>query len=147
MIETETKKRTGTSCWYESSATKDLYFNRKSAIDKQTVYLVTHGTPSRVIAQDTDKHVFGRLAEKWKDETQGVSSITAKSVHPAYQAIIAMGPIVIPYIFEELERKTDHWFWALKYLCKANPVRPEDAGNVPRMREAWLNWGIENGYL
>jgi hypothetical protein len=41
---------------------------------------------------------FRALADKWKAETAFLSSTSALVAHPAYQAIIAMGPRVIPFI-------------------------------------------------
>jgi hypothetical protein len=68
--------------------------------------------------------------------------------HQAMQQILALGAPVIPLIFEELRRKLDHWFLALYSLIGDGPVIPvEDRGRVQKMREHWLAWGQERGYL
>ncbi len=90
---------------------------------------------------------FYRLANEWREDTLNVSSITELAMHPKYQSIIGMGPAVLPIIFRELQRRPDHWFWALTAITEANPVKQEDAGNLRKMTEAWLNWARGNSYL
>lgn len=90
---------------------------------------------------------FQRLADWWHTETSGLSSITMKSIHPAYQQIIDLGPEVIPIILRDLQKRPDHWFWALRQLTGENPVRQEDAGRLKLMAEAWLAWGKDHGYI
>jgi hypothetical protein len=68
-------------------------------------------------------------------------------IHPSYQRIIGLGPDVIPYILKELEQNGGHWFWALQALTGENPVADEDAGRIRKMKEVWLNWGREKGYI
>ena len=67
---------------------------------------------------------------------------------PAYQKILAMGQPAVKLIFKQLENEgddPDHWFWALEYLTGENPVRPENKGDMKRMRGDWLRWGLANG--
>jgi len=90
---------------------------------------------------------FRSLADCWRRETAVLSSITAKAMHPAYQQIIGMGPSAVPLILRELRRRLDHWFWALKAITGEEPVPPEDAGDMERMREAWLRFGEQRRYL
>jgi hypothetical protein len=68
-------------------------------------------------------------------------------MHPKYQSIIGMGPDVLPIIFRELQEKPGHWFWALQAITEEDPTRPEDAGDLQKMRAAWLGWAKERGYL
>lgn len=88
---------------------------------------------------------FYSLAEAWRQEVRLTSSLTEMILHPAYQRIIGMGVAAVPFLLRELERKPDHWFWALTAITGADPVRPEDRGNVRKMAEAWLRWGKEQG--
>lgn len=90
---------------------------------------------------------FKKLAQKWKRETVNISSIQQMVLHPAYQEIIAMGSKVIPMILNELKRKPDFWFWALRSLTRTNPVTKEMRGDLMAMREAWLDWESKNAYL
>ncbi len=91
--------------------------------------------------QESVEHRFRRLAETWRRSTQATSSLSKIYFHPAYQQIIGLGSAALPYIFEELRREPDWWFWALSAITGADPV-PEDAsGDLERMTHAWLEWG------
>jgi hypothetical protein len=89
---------------------------------------------------------FRALAQQWKEATRLLSSITDMATHPAYQQIIGMGRTALPWIFEELRRDPDQWFWALKSITGEDPVAVEDRGNLPRMAQAWLRWAKNCGY-
>jgi hypothetical protein len=95
----------------------------------------------------TVKQEFDRLAKKWKRETINLSSIQEIVLHSAYQRIIGMGTIVIPFVLHQLERCPGFWFWALRSLTGENPITKDTRGDVAAMTKAWLNWGRENGYL
>jgi hypothetical protein len=66
--------------------------------------------------------------------------------HPAYQAVVDLGPDVLPLLLQELERESDHWFRALHALTGANPVPKESRGRVRDMASSWRHWGREHGY-
>lgn len=91
--------------------------------------------------------LFATLAAEWKQETRFLSSTTAIATHPAYQRIIGLGPQVIPLILAELKREPGQWFWALSALTGENPVPAAEQGRVGAMTAAWLQWGIDNGWL
>ena len=65
-------------------------------------------------------------------------------LHPAYQRIMAMGPVALPWVLEELRDRPDHWFWALTFMAG------EDAASgttkVSDAVASWLHWGKERGY-
>jgi hypothetical protein len=91
------------------------------------------------------EHRFRDLVAAWKTGS-GPSSFTADLVrHPAYQAIIALGPPAVPFLLRELEREPDHWFAALRTITGANPVPAENQGRLSEMAAAWLAWGRERG--
>lgn len=92
-----------------------------------------------------DAEQFQALAEAWRRDVQFVSSVTDMVLHPAYQRIIGMGLAIVPHLLRELERKPDHWFWALTAITGADPVQPDDRGKLRNMAEAWLRWGKEQG--
>jgi len=98
------------------------------------------------ITRETPAQKFRALATTWRNETQALSSVTQMAMHPAYQQIIKMGPIVIPLIFRELRDKPDHWFWALKAITGVDPVKSSERGRVKQMATAWLRWAKEQGY-
>ena len=61
-------------------------------------------------------------------------------MHPAYQHVIGMGSLALPFILAELEREPDHWFWALKAITGEDPVAEEQRGDVLGMTKTWLEW-------
>jgi len=89
---------------------------------------------------------FEALASEWKEQVGGSSFVAEKTNHPAYQKIIEMGSVVVPFILRELEQKPTHWFEALKAITGVNPVQPEQRGRTKQMAQAWLKWGREQGY-
>lgn len=89
---------------------------------------------------------FRELASQWKRERGPHSSSARLAEHAAYQAIIAMGPGVVPLLLRELEHQPDHWFRALAALTGADPVPPDSRGNLREMADAWLGWGRAQGY-
>jgi hypothetical protein len=94
-----------------------------------------------------DAEKFQALAETWRREVQFLSSVTEMVLHSAYQRIIGMGAAVVPHLLRELERRPDHWFWALTAITGADPVKLEDRGKLRKMTEAWLRWGKEQGLI
>lgn len=90
---------------------------------------------------------FLTLKKEWEDNTAYLSSMTKIVMHPAYQQIIGMGQIAIPFILSEMRKKPDHWFWALRSITGKDPVLPEHRGRFKQMTEDWLKWGRENGYI
>ena len=87
---------------------------------------------------------FRRLADLWRAETSLCSSPSVKASHPAYLRIIGMGRSALPFIYRELERGDGHWFAALRAITGANPVKPDDAGNIRKMKQAWLEYLRQN---
>ena len=93
----------------------------------------------------SDAQKFYSLAEAWRQDVRFTSSLTQMILHPTYQRIIGMGVAAVPFLLRELERKPDHWFWALTAITGADPVHPDDRGKLRNMAEAWLRWGKEQG--
>ena len=94
---------------------------------------------------DTLAQRFQILAKIWRDECAHLSSVREMVMHPAYQQIVGMGPSVLSFILKELERQTDHWFWALQAITQENPVLAEHRGNVAEMTRDWLEWARARG--
>jgi len=103
--------------------------------------------PASQLEETRLKHEFERHAAKWYEETMYTSSAVEIVLHASYQRIIGMGPAVLPLVFRDLKDNERDWFWALSSITGKDPVAPEDAGNVPRMRAAWLNWAKQHGYI
>jgi hypothetical protein len=66
-------------------------------------------------------------------------------MHPAYQAIIGMGPAALPLIFREPEMRGGHWLWALRAITEEDPSRGHPDFDVAR--RVWLAWGRDHGYI
>lgn len=89
--------------------------------------------------------IFKGLAKAWKEGTFGCSITTRRYAHSSYQAILVLGPDVVPFMLRELQERPDWWFEALKALTKADPTKPTD--NFNDAVKAWLNWGREQRLL
>ena len=94
-----------------------------------------------IAKKPTVQEAFHTLAREWKKACSVCSSTSAMTSHPAYQAIIQLGPAVVPLLLEELAQERVHWFEALKTITGEDPVPPADWGNIPAMSSAWLAWG------
>ncbi len=116
-----------------------------AAIDEANSFFVESKAGSSEQAELEKR--FNKLAKKWKLETSGYYSVSSMTMHPAYLEIISHGDKMIPFILKDLQEKPNHWFIALKTLAQTSPVKPEDAGNIKKMTEAWLAWGKANGKL
>lgn len=90
---------------------------------------------------------FERLANQWYEETGHLSSPRQIAMHPAYQRIIGLGAPAIPLILRALQERGGQWYWALQAITNESPVAEDEAGNIPRMKEAWLRWGASRGHI
>ena len=79
---------------------------------------------------------FIYLSSQWIQSVEGMSSTVEMAKHPAYQKIVSMGEVVIPFLLEDLRQ-----------ITQQNPVQPEQRGKIKQMAEAWLNWGKQEGYI
>ena len=96
--------------------------------------------------EPADREHFQELADLWENETVLLSNSDLASEHPAHREIVSMGEPAVPLILERMQSQGGHWFHALRELTNANPVKPDDRGNVGAMQAAWLEWGERNGY-
>jgi|SRR3569833_1549124 len=90
---------------------------------------------------------FLRLEKTWKRETQYSSSPTDKYLHPSYARIIGLGAPVLPFILNSMKKQRADWFYALRAITGEDPVSPSMAGNLPKMTQAWLDWGAARGLI
>jgi hypothetical protein len=91
--------------------------------------------------------VFRSFAEEWRQTTRFQSSLTQITDHPAYRAIVRLGEEVVPLLLRELQRRQEPWFTALREITGADPVKPEQRGDMGKMAEAWLRWGRSHGLM
>jgi hypothetical protein len=91
---------------------------------------------------------FQEQADKWERETAFLSATPMIVMHESYQAIMSMGPDVVPILLRDMQKTRRHWFWALRHLePDADPIRSKDHGNVDKMIEAWVEWGRMKGKI
>jgi hypothetical protein len=114
-----------------------------------TVVSLRSRSDQRVTAKagrrDLLENEFHNLVILWREETADLSSPIKMYAHPAYQRIMAMGAEGLPFVLNELQRQTDHWFHALRYMAGKNISEgitdPEEA------KDAWLTWGYKNNHI
>ncbi len=90
---------------------------------------------------------FAELVATWRAETAGLSSPRAMARHHAYQRIIDLGEPAIPLILQDMKENGGWWDPALRALTGQNPVPESARGSPPLNDEAWLQWGLDNGYV
>lgn len=98
------------------------------------------------VSEPTPKQKFQSLAHQWRQETRHLSLMSDIVLNAAYQQIVGMGTPAVPMLLQELKKRPDHWFWALRSITGENPVSSDDRGHLSKMAEAWLRWGREHGY-
>ena len=136
----------------------EVYLSNESARTVEPVLrLLWHGREMGVTTAWTEsedvplmatvENRFRMLADWWKKDTRYVSSLHEMVLHPAYQQIIGMGRDALPFLFEELEREPDHWFWALNAITGEDPVPSEDRGDLKAMTKHWLRWAAKRGWI
>jgi hypothetical protein len=88
---------------------------------------------------------FRALGNEWQAATRFLAAPSAAAEHPAYRAIVALGPNVVPLILAELAVAPEPWFAALRELTGVDPVPPADRGRPRAAAEHWLAWGRAHG--
>lgn len=88
---------------------------------------------------------FRTLADEWRAETRFLASPAAATEHPAYRAVVALGPDVVPLILADLANAPEPWFAALRELTGADPVPPADRGRPRAAADHWRAWGRARG--
>jgi hypothetical protein len=100
---------------------------------------------STVVTESIESQ-FRRLEAIWTAETGFLSSYTDIVEHPTFQEIIRLGEPVVPLMLRDLAQRPRLWVWALPKITGADPVPPNQSGNIGQLSEAWLRWGRANGY-
>ena len=91
-----------------------------------------------------DRATFERLADEWLEQRPKGVDVAQMTKHPAYQAIIDIGPDAVPWLLARLAQRPDHWFHALNQITDAQPVQPEHQGIVAAMAQDWITWGRQH---
>lgn len=110
--------------------------------------MTTSRTQDEQAQADYDLYLeFRRLADKWEEETRGYAFRSRAVQHVEHQQIVDLGEQVIPWMLEDFAAGKGDWFYALRLLTGADPIKEEERGYVPRMRAAWLEWGRQHGWF
>ena len=117
------------------------------AIEKLVDLQPAKDNPAVILRAKTEsiRPEFARLAEEWRMDTQHLSQISKKVLHPAYFRIMGMGEPVTPLLLEALRDRPAHWFAALRAITNIDPVSP--GSNPSAARDAWLDWGRKHGLI
>jgi len=131
-----------------------LYDKRKSSVGFSHEILHNEEQLDKILHPDDEKitqyllsHYFIYFMHKWRTEVEYESSITKIIMNSSYLTIIGLGRKILPLILNELQKEPDHWHWALQAITGEDPVRPNEIGNMLAIRDAWLNWAREKGYM
>jgi len=99
----------------------------------------------------TDSQVesrFAKLLQEWRSQTAFESVGSRVVFHPAFRAIVALGPQAIPLILKEMTRfQHVAWLSALADLTGEDPVKEGHRRNARLMTEDWIAWGKSNGLV
>jgi hypothetical protein len=95
------------------------------------------------------RRIFQKLATRWHNDTDALSSPSQKLGHLSYDEIIAMGSPVLQYILEDLRDKGGDWFTALEKITNYSPLQEgdEEYEDYGALRRAWLDWGSRQGLI
>lgn len=108
---------------------------------------------SKQCLTDEDRKIFKNLLENLKKDTKGLNHPANTCMHFSCQQIIGMGPKVLPLIFEDYIHADGgdgfkHWAWPLDAITAIDiGVDSRDGFKWKSARLAWLDWGLQNGFV
>jgi GNAT superfamily N-acetyltransferase len=123
----------------------------RTTVPGEHVYdLARHLAERRRSEDQAIEKEFREHAERWKNETGHLSSLTKATAHPSYLRIIGLakdsrGHGIEKLLLNELEAEPDHWFPALSAITGQDPVNAEH--DFDAAVAAWLDWGKEKGII
>ena len=91
------------------------------------------------LGRERIKYLFDTLVHKWREDVRFESSSTKITSHPAYELIISFGPVMVPFILDEVRKGDNHWSKALRILTEHTPSE-DDRLNSKKLRASWLRW-------
>lgn len=93
------------------------------------------------------KHKYEHYYSMWFEATAHYSVTNDKLKHPTFKEILKLGPQIIPIILENMRNGKYIFFEALIILAKENPIKPEHLGDIEKMTQDWIDWGMEKGHI
>lgn len=98
-------------------------------------------TPS---ADDFMKSFYAVL-QRWERETASLSDPDLIRAHPSFAALVKHAPLALPLILSELRRRPSFLVWVLAAAYGNRMDAPRVAGNIRKVTDAWLSWGLTHG--
>lgn len=89
---------------------------------------------------------FNGLADRWHQETGGLSNPSHIMRNSNYHGIIGLGEPVVPFILRDLRERGGYWYPALRMLTGASPTTREARGKPRLLDQQWFDWAKERGY-
>ena len=83
---------------------------------------------------------FDELVAEWTKGTVYFSLKHRAVSHPAYRALLDLGPSIIPMVVEKLRTSPGRLFYLLNDLTGENPVPPASSGKVAEIAACWVRW-------
>lgn len=102
------------------------------------------------------EETFNRLGDIWENDTRYFSFYYLAQAHEFYNAIRPLGSRVVPLIIRRLyrdENASPHWYFLLTELSGEAIDYSVFIKNgvikftVEDLRQAWISWGMEKGYV
>ncbi len=126
---------------------KKLNFLQKVEVKKPRQVIVTFlDEVENEEELETFAEKFERIFEQWYAETAAISGHWVFE-NPNHQKIIDMGKPAIPLILKKLQEKPCYIFYALEKITGEDPVPKKHATNYGLIKNDWLKWGKQNGYI
>jgi hypothetical protein len=88
---------------------------------------------------------YGDVKEKWEKANWVMSS--GRTNLPEFHQIVELGTDVIPIILKDLMIERSWIVSALFYITSERPSKEMQPGRLSSVVEAWLEWGVEKGYI
>lgn len=88
---------------------------------------------------------FQTLAHRWRRETMALSSTSDILDNAAFEQIVALGIVVLPYVLRELDAGDHWWLYALDSIV--GEIEFEGIDSVDALASAWVAWGRDQHYI
>jgi YD repeat-containing protein len=126
-------------CGWTKASEVRLRLNRHARyllLKRKRQWFVLSQVLDRMDKSLTLEQKFQEQADKWRKETQHLSSPAQKMMHPSYQAVLGMGNEnpreIVRLMIQDMQQHRTPWFWALSYFAQDNPISQSDAGRRTR---------------
>ncbi len=94
-----------------------------------------------------DREMVWDLIKQFDQQSAYLSSMADKT--PAFQELLAIGSVIVPILAQAVNEGYDFRLTYLMSLLVDDPpkIEEKDYGIVEIIREAWLEWSRDKGYI